>query len=563
MKTTAGKERQGLSRREFLRNTAGGAGALAAAGTGLMARPAAAPRQAAAPPAAAQQFPFETPPPPVPADKISSVVRTDVVVVGAGTAGLLAALAAAKAKAGVVVVEKMDQLQGRGGDNTALNSKLHKKLGMTIDEDRVVDALMRRGEGRLNQDVVNLWARNSGRVMDTIIDLCAAEGLPTYLVIPDRGDDECAIIDKWPNPTGFPKDWDYLAERNVEFPTCHRPGGRAESQRIWLKAVEKAAQARGAAFHYGTKALQLVRPKADGRVTGVVAQKKDGSHVRFEARKGVVLCTGDYGFNRQMMAKYCPQMPLPCMLSTSMGEGHQMAMWIGAVMENPPHAPMSHMFHVMGTDAFLMVNRFGRRFYNEDSDTESMANQTYEQGGAWVVFDDSWEEDVPRMGPGFKRVFRVTDKARQEFRELVSRKPGGQWGRSIVKADTLDGLAAQMKVPAKALKATIERYNALARSGKDLDYGKRADRLTAVDKPPFYAEWTAKPAMSLVVLGGLLTDERLRALDKDGRVIPGLYLAGNTVGRRFKSGYPLICPGLSHSMAYTHGYLAGEFVTSE
>lgn len=559
-----GNGRRGLSRRAFLKTTAGGAGVLAAAGTGLMARPAEASQPAAAPQAAApQRFPFETPPPPVPDDKIATVVRVDVAVVGAGTSGLMAALAAAKSGAKVAVVEKMDQLQGRGGDNTALNSKLHKKLGMTIDENRVVDALMRRGEGRLNQDIVNLWARNSGRVMDTIIDLCAAEGLPTYLVVPDRGDEECAVIDKWPDPTGFPKGWDYLAERNVEFPTCHRPGGRAESQRIWLKAVEKTAQAKGAVFHYGTKALQLVRAKDGGRVTGVVAQKKDGSHVRFDARRGIVLCTGDYGFNRQMLAKYCPQMPLPCMLSTSMGEGHQMAMWIGAVMENAPHAPMSHMFHVMGTDAFLLVNKQGRRFYNEDSDTESMANQAYEQGGAWVVFDDSWEEDVPHMGPGFKRVFRVTDKARREFAELASGQGGGPWGRSIVKAGTIDELAAKMKVPAKALKATVERYNALARSGKDLDYGKRADRLTAVDKPPFYAEWTAKPAMSLVVLGGLLTDERLRALDKDGRPIPGLYLAGNTVGRRFKSGYPLICPGLSHSMAYTHGYLAGEFVASE
>lgn len=234
-----------------------------------------------------------------------------------------------------------------------------------------------------------------------------------------------------------------------------------------------------------------------------------------------------------------------------------MAMWVGAVMENPPHAPMSHMFHVLGADAFLLVNKHGRRFFNEDTDTESLANQTYEQGGAWVVFDDSWDEDVAHMGPGFKRVFRVTEKTRKEFQDLAS--GGGPWGQSILKANTIDELAAKMKVPPAAFKATIGRYNELVKLKKDLDYGKRADRLTAIDKPPYYAEWTPKPAMSLVVLGGLLANERLQAVDKDGQAIPGLYLAGNTVGRRFKSGYPLICPGLSHSLAFTHGYLAGEF----
>jgi fumarate reductase flavoprotein subunit len=531
---------------------------VAAAGAGLIGIEA-----YAAPAADAQQKDsFEPAPEPIPAARIAAVASADVVVVGAGTSGLLAALGAVQGGAQVILLEKMDRLQARGGDNTALNSKIHKKLGIKIDENKVIDALMRRGEGRLDQGLLNLWARNSGRVMDLIIDLCATEGLPTYLVIPDRGDEECAIIDKWPKPTGFPDDWDYLSERNVEFPTCHRPGGRAESQRIWLQVIEKNAKAHGAQFLYETRAVQLIREDAAGRVTGVVAQRKDGSYVRCDAKKGIIICTGDYGFNREMVAKYCPQMQLPCMVRTSMGEGHQMAMWVGAVMENSPHAPMSHMFHVMGTDAFLLVNKYGKRFYNEDADTESMANQTYEQGGVWVVFDDSWENDVVHMGPGFKRVFRVSEKSRREFRDLAAGVSSGPWGRSILKANSLDELAAKMSVPLATFRATIERYNALAKGKQDLDYGKRADRLTAIDKPPYYAEWTEKPAMSLVVLGGLLANERLQALDRDGQVIPGLYLAGNTVGRRFKSGYPLICPGISHSMAFTHGYLAGEFASA-
>lgn len=549
--------RKHLSRRDFMKESAVGTGAAVAAGSGLLASGSAEAQTAAG----AQKYSFEAPPPPIPQEQIKAVVTSEVVVVGAGTAGLHAALAATQASAKVTVIEKMPVLQARGGDNTAINSKIHKKLGITIDKNKVIDALMRRGEGRLDQDLLNLWADNSGKVMDIIIDLVAAEGLPTYLVIPDRADEETSVIDKWPNPTGFPLDWNYLTERNVEYPTCHRPGGKDENQRRWLEIIEKNAKKNGAVFHYNTKAAQLVREGDKGRVAGVIGQATDGSYTRFEAKKAVILCTGDYGFNREMVAKYCPQMPLPAMHKTSMGEGHQMAMWIGAVMENMPHAPMSHMFHVMGTDAFLQVNRFGKRFYNEDSDTESMANQTYEQGGIWVVFDHSWEEDVQHMGPGFKRVFRVTDKVRTEFQDLAAGKSGGPWGRKILKADTIEELATKMKVPVETFKATVARYNELARQKKDLDYAKRPDRLTAIDKPPYYAEWTPKPAMSLVVLGGLLVNARLQALDKDGQPIPGLYLAGNTVGRRFKSGYPLICPGISHSMALTHGYMAGKFAS--
>lgn len=548
-----------VSRRDFIKSTATATGA-AAAGVSL---PAGAGAQAAAAQATVPKYDGGVPPPPIPAERIQTSHEADVVVVGAGTAGLMAALAASQAGAAVRVIEKMPVLQARGGDNTAINSKIHRQLGITIDKDKVIDALMKRGEGRLDQNLLNLWADNSGKVMDIIIDLMAAEGMPTYLVIPDRADDETSVIDKWPDPTGFPAGWDYRNERYVEYPTCHRPGGRSEDQRRWLVVIEKHARKNGAQFHYNTRAAQLLRDKPKGRVTGVVAQAADGGYLRFSAKKAVVLCTGDYGANREMLAKYCPQMPLPGMVKTSMGEGHQMAMWVGAVMENPPHAPMSHLFHVLGTDAFLMVNRFGKRFYNEDSDTESMANQIYEQGGAWVVFDDSWEEDIVHMGPGFKRVFRMTEKVRQEFRDVLAGKSGGPWRRQVLRADTIEELASKMKVPVETFKATIARYNELAKLKKDPDYGKRADRLTAVDKPPFYAEWIPKPSMSLVVLGGLLVNEQLQALDKDGLPIPGLYLAGNTVGRRFKSGYPLVCPGLSHSMAFTHGYLAGKFAAEE
>ena len=541
--------KKGLSRRDFIKGTAAGVGAATAAGSGVLGG-----RLADTKAAESEKYSFEVPPPSIPQEQIKRAIDADVVVVGAGTAGLPAALAAAQAGVDVILIEKSATFGARGGDNSVINSRIHKKLGIEIEKDRIVRELMKWGGGRLDLNLLYLWADNSGKVMDWIMDMLEAEGLQTYLVIPDRTDQETAVIDRWPNPSCLPGGWDYMSETVVEYPTCHRPGKIGTGQAGWLKVVEKNALKSGVKIHYKTKAVQLIRDGEMGRVSAVIAQTGDGDYLRLNATKAVILCTGDYGCNTEMVEKYGAQ--LPCRLATSMGEGHQMAMWIGAIMENLPHAPMSHMRHAMGTDAFLQVNKYGKRFYNEDSDPESMANQAFEQGGLWVVFDDSWPEDAPHMGAGFFKIFNVTETVRKEFQARVDKG-------TLLKADTIEELAQKMKIPVETFKATIARYNELVKLGKDLDFGKRPDRLTAIDKPPFYAGWSGKPSMSLVVLGGLLGNEKLRAIDKDGQVIPGLYLAGNTVGRRFKGGYPVICPGLSHGMAFTHGYLAGKYAAEE
>ena len=123
-----------------------------------------------------------------------------------------------------------------------------------------------------------------------------------------------------------------------------------------------------------------------------------------------------------------------------------------------------------------------------------------------------------------------------------------------VEANTIEELARQMEVPVDTFKKTIERYNHLAKLGKDLDYGKRADRLSTVDKPPFYASQAV--IGFLVALGGLYVNARLQMLDSDRKPIEGIYLAGNTVGNRFANDYTIMCPGLSHAFAWTTGYLA-------
>ncbi|MFH1647480.1 MAG: FAD-binding protein, partial [Chloroflexota bacterium] len=231
----------------------------------------------------------------------------------------------------------------------------------------------------------------------------------------------------------------------------------------------------------------------------------------------------------------------------NVGDGHRMAMRIGAVMQEGPPASVAHAtVGPIGNGAFLRVNIHGARYENEDVPGQSIANSLVRQPGkkVWQIFDAKWEEELPRMGVGLGKMYVVNDILRERLRDMA------------VKADTIEELAQKINVPLETFRATLDRYNELGRLGKDLDYGKRPDRLTTVAKPPFYAVLIQQEF--LVVLGGLNANMRMQPLDAEGNVIKGLYLAGNTVGNRFAVDYPTMCPGLTHALAYLTGRIAGQ-----
>ena len=217
------------------------------------------------------------------------------------------------------------------------------------------------------------------------------------------------------------------------------------------------------------------------------------------------------------------------------------------MMEPAPHAPMSHgIAGPLGVAAFLQVNLKGERFHNEDVPTQSYTNVVERQPGqqAWQIFDSKYPEELPHMGIGLGKMNEATDVARQSVE------------KQAVTANTIEELAEKMGVPIETFKATVARYNELARMGKDLDFGKRPDRLTTIDKPPYYAGKGLY--FFLAVIGGINVNTRLQPLDKDWEAIPGLYVAGNLVGNRFAVDYPTMCPGLSHAMALVYGRIAGQ-----
>ena len=496
---------------------------------------------------------FEVTPPPIPAEDIRETFTADVVVAGAGTSGKAAALSAAEAGARVIQIDKHVTFRWGGGLIAAIDSRLQKKMGVEVDKDDVCLQLMKYGANKPDQKLYRVWADSSGTVLNWLMDMTDAEGIKTLPM-------------QWPRSPGF----DPKREYYPDFPVGHMHSDGVTpglNHKIALDCVQNHALRLGVDIRYRTPAVQLIRQQ-NGRVTGVIARDKNGNYVQFNARKAVILCTGDYGNNPAMMNKYCSfaaeiarknniymtrnddllNAPKPI----NVGDGHLMAMRIGAVMEPEPHAPMSHAtVGPSGANAFLRVNINGERYENEDVPAQSSANSLIRQPGkrVWQVFDSKWETELPLMGVGLGTFNQANDMIRAQVEEMT------------VKADTIEKLARKMEVPADTFKATIDRYNELARMGRDLDYGKRLDRLTPVDTPPFYAGIIEQHI--LVVLGGLNTNTKFQPLDKDGKVIPGLYLAGNTVGNRFAVDYPTMCIGLSHGFAWVTGRLTGLNAAAE
>ena len=486
---------------------------------------------------------FETPPPPIPPSDIRETVTTDVVVVGAGISGLTAAASAAEAGASVIQLEKGETFHHRGLHNAALASKLQKKAGIEVDRDSVIYTLMEFAAYRNNQQLVKLWADNCDRVMDWLIDMADASGVEV-------------ILDPTTKPWYFPN-----------YPIIHV--FLPDRQESLAKMLLAYGEARGLDIRWETPAIRLVR-EGKGRVTGVIARNARGDYVQFNARKGVILCAGDYGNNPEMVRRYlrpaAQNLRVVYEPDVNTGDGHKMGLWVGADIDDIPHCAMIWDFAVfshtglfnMGRQPWLYVNTDGERFMNEDLPYGYECNQILQQPGncAYAIWDAKYDDEWPKMqsqccknmGPP---TFLWNPK---QLEEALA-------DGNVQTASTIRELAQKIKVPANTFENTVARYNELANMGKDLDFGKHPDRLTTLEKPLYYA--CKMETRRMVILSGLKINTRLQVLDTERQPIPGLYAAGNNSGSFFGDTYASTVPGLTHSRAWTFGRLAGLNAAAE
>ena len=559
-----------LSRRSFISGTAAVASTAALAGTVTSALADEAQESTAYTPS------FMQAPAPIDAADIKETVDADIVIIGSALSGLCACRAAVENGAkNIVVIEKADTWQYRSNQFGTIGGKIQEDLGIKIDRNAAVGQLMKECGYRPNQRILNLWADNSGEAFDWF--LAPMEGKYVVENESDPYDAEEGHLSvrktHWPEPDNSHTEDDFypiFSDCQITLPTMAP----------WVEAIYNICVEAGVTFKFSTWARRLVRENNEGPVTGVICQDVDGNYSQVNASKAVLLATGDFAGNKDMMSYYVPWATRFASIfpnrdaagdPTNTGDGQCMGMWIGAKMEDGPLAPMTHhLGGPLGMDAFLLTDVNGDRFVNEDVGGQPFQNQLSRlpKKTAWQVFDSEWPNQLQYMDCGHGNVSWYVDD---------DKVPGGAYGRNAyisqamfdeamstdagVQADTIEELAEKMGVPVEEFCATIERYNELAKKGVDEDFGKRADRMFAIENPPFYG-YKLTDTVLLVCMGGLETTVDFEVLDTNDDVIPGLYAVGNAQGGRFLVDYPLPCPGISHGMAMTHGMLVGRILAA-
>lgn len=492
--------------------------------------------------------------PPAPITDIAKTYDADVVV-GSGMAGMATALSAAKNGASVVVIERSDNFSVRGADIAAIGSKFQIAENIEIDRKEVFRLFSEWTGFQNNMDLLRLWIFNSTEMMDELIDIMDGYNCKPVQSLGVTGDmeNEPTFYRQYMTAHSFtPKD--------KEVPTMYLDDGRWAMTLVGDALCTEATN-NGAEFFFNTLAEQLVQDES-GTVVGVIAQNEAGEHVQFNASKGVVMCTGDFSGNDDMLAAYSPiclraprgfYNPYGC----NDGSGAAMSLWAGAAFQHGPSAPMIHAGGGCVLNqwfcGWLMVNLDGKRFCNETPNEIALANARLMQRGSeiWSIFDASYEEDAQRMLSDTKHMDRVLvdglDELVEEYIETGV----------LMRADTLEELAELCGIDdVDTFVQTVNDYNELVAAGEDTVYYKDAKWLTAIDTPPYYA--TRVPANLLVVEYGLNCDAQLRVCNADDQPIPGLYAAGNAAGNMYANDYPLIAPGISHGAALTFGREVGK-----
>jgi succinate dehydrogenase/fumarate reductase flavoprotein subunit len=547
-------EHAGVSRRDFIKGSVA-AGAVSVVGMVMPGRALAENQRIGDPVTDEHKWSWEQPQKPINASEIKEKINADVLVIGAGLAGLAAAISAAEQGANVHLIEKNNIWGARGGHIAAFNSKLHKELHIDNDYRQVIRDWIAWAQGRLDEKLLWEYAHRSGAAMDWMIDITRRRGLDVAM---------------W---EGYYKGPDY-----TEYPVTHffykkgadmtYANGHAEGvgNIVLVPALEAEAKDKGVKIHYKTPSVQILRQEG-GPVTGVIAGNPD-HYIQFNA-PNVIIATGDYASNRELIQRYSPetlladaQIYFPNKCNT--GDGLIQAMHVGGAMQkHEPHAAVIHLEAGAASYGFLHVNANGQRFKNEDVNTQSKSctKEMQPDGIAWTIYDSRWADQVKSQidnnlagGLFYGQTFQPWGQGFNKEMEIDVQKGHIRQGKVLV-ADSLDELAQKMHVPAAQLKKTVARYNELYRQQNDVDYGKRKELLTAIDKPPYYAGKLISTVLTMC--GGLRTDNSLLVKDANDQHIPGLYVVGAAQGEFFANDYPTICPGIGHGRCVTFGRMAG------
>ena len=450
------------------------------------------------------------------------VTEADIIVVGAGGAGLTAAKTAADKGASVIILEKSGVIGGNSlcsqmGINAA-DSKVQEALGMEYATgDLLKEAQMQWG-GR--EDLVDTYVENSGKAVDWFAD---ALGVEFSGKTGDQVDPE-----------------DPLASVGEDHPSGSelfmvRADGDGFTSNTIINALSKSIEGMNVTLYVNTEATELITDD-DGKVVGVKAIGANGDALSF-AGKAVLLATGGFGQNHEMVVQYRPDFEnaITDEIAPTTGDGIVMAEAVGAKtvdmaeMQTFPHVPVGDTWlSPMGMPGGFMTTAL---FVNQDAQrytTEGFDNSipgTLQQKHAYVIFsEDDMNDDLRRLE-----------------------------GRGLVKnGETAEALAEQLGLDGAALQATIDQWNADCEAGKDSQFDRQ--NLKPLEGKLYgYAFGVGAHYM----MGGVLINENTQVLDLEEQPIAGLYAAGEVTGGFHGTKR---VDGSGTGDAFVFGYVAGNAI---
>ena len=500
-------------------------------------------------------------------------IDCDIVVCGAGAAGVVAAVKAVEEGKKVVVLQKEPIADSQGNCASAIVKSGSTPGGLASWKNMCIATNAWRSDPRLidayidnSEEAMRFLCEKGGvegklgdknektgvevyQSSDTVFTGVRVDGTQSW----DFGDDKVEIFAPWfgPKPNNF---------------------GTLVSG-ILNDAVEKYGDQID--VHFSTPVVQLIQK--DGAVVGCIGKDASGAFVKVNA-KAVILATGAYENNPTMVRRFCPDTEaFDKKVYHRTGDGNILAVLAGGVMEPVAHSTVMHDFDagLMWDNPYLFLNMEGKRFTNETVEMayiskqlrwqpsfkgENMDHEHQETGSkGWYcqIYDNDYMNyvDMPMLVPPVAMKKYMKEGPAEDhvgvFPHLID----------TFCADTLEELVEKLGLPKEEALASIQHYNELCDAGYDSDFGKNPKFLNKIQTAPFWG--IRRHIRCSSITAGVLTDANSMVVREDGTPVQGLYAVGNLGGQFFGGcDYPFFSPGLSLGHAVTFGYIAAKHACS-
>lgn len=468
----------------------------------------------------------------------------DVIVCGFGGAGGSAAIEAANQGAKVLLLERASD----GGGSTALSScemylggsggtSLQKACGFEDSTENMIAYLQACLEDKGDQAKIKLYAENAADHFEWVKSLGVTYKEAVHLgriVVPESNESLLYTGNERVNP---------FLDHATAVPRGHVPSHDGDyGGKIFFAALKQAVTDRGVTISCDSRVLGVI--VGDGKILGV-SYKKDNVIVNVKVNSGVVLATGGFVMNDEMVKQYLPsqsQFAAPYGNPWDEGDGIQIGHALGGNIINMDEAFFGVYFYPPESLTYgIFVNKHGERFVNEDS------------YGARIGHYCSQQPD--------QEIYLLIQN--EDFQQSIymDKLP------IVAVAETIDELEKEAGFEPDTLTKTVKKYNKYVNSKNDEQFRKHPDWLKEFKNPPFaiidYSFkhqssplYSDKPGPLMFTLGGLETLPTGEVLDKEGNVIPKLYAAGRTSAGLPRSGKGY-ASGMSVGDATFFGRMAG------